>query len=279
MLRNRILFNLLWIFILFFSACSSMKKVEVKSIANIPDVKLRNLLRSNELKYDKIYLKKAGFTVQTNSDKKSFKGSIVIQRDSLIITSIFAPMGIELVRVKFDLDSIFVLDKHNKNVLKSDYNYFDRKYGVEIDFNMLQAMLTNTLFTYPLRNDFYEDLKKYKHTLSDSCYAFKSVKTKKIERKTKRNANDLVVHEINIHPELFRIFDVFIKDFQNNQTLSVKYQKFTNFDGVLFPGFINLNASQGNSKIYINLKINSVEINDGGSLYFNIPKKYEERSL
>ncbi len=282
MWKNNFLVSFILASLVFNSSCKSLKNVRVDKVGkvtNIPDVKLRNLLRNNELDYDKIYLKKANVNVTINNEKKTFKGSIVIKKDSAIIISIFAPMGIELVRAKFDPDSIFILDKYNKQVLTSDYSYFERFYGVDISFSTLQAILTNSLFIYPVKNEFYEDLKKYKHSVNDSCFAFRSVSSRRVERKSKRNANNLIVHEINIYPELFRIFNVYIRDFQSNETLIIDYKNFTKFNKVLFPEMIHLNGIQGNSNISINLKINSVEINEGGSLFFKIPDKFEQKKL
>ncbi len=285
MWKNNFLIYLILGSLVINTSCKSLKnerleKVDkIGKITNIPDIKLRNLLRSNELDFDKIYLKKANINVSINNNKKSFKGSIVIKKDSAIVVSIFAPMGIELIRAKFDTDSIYIIDKYNKVVLTSDYSYFERFYGVDLSFSTLQAILTNSLFIYPVKNEFYEDLKKYKHTVTDSCFSFRSVSSRRIERKTKRNANNLIVHEINIYPDIFRIFNVYIKDFQNNETLIVDYKNFTNFENVLFPEKIKLNGIQGNSNINIKLKINSVEINEGGSLFFKIPDKFKQKNL
>jgi hypothetical protein len=273
MLKNNLLVTLCIIFC--FVSCKSPKSLTFGDVTNITDIKLRKNLSDNELNFDKLYLKKVGFSVDTGNEKKSFKGSFVIQNDSLIIASIYALMGIELVRAKFTKDSVIVIDKHNKKVFHTNYEYFTYKFGIELDFSILQSILSNSLFIYPTENEPYSGLRKYKHYVNDNSYSFKSIKDKKFNRKAKKNKNNLIIHEVQILPEVFRISNVYLKDFGTNQTLNIDYQNFSQFDSILFPKVITLEGNRGINNIKITLKINYIEVNDGGSLHFKIPSTYK----
>ncbi len=279
MLKNSffVVAGLLFVFLV---SCKTIKSVEYSKIGNISDVKLRSNLKKNQLEYNKLYLKKVGFTFDDGKDKKSFKGSFVISKDSVIVASIFAPMGIELVRAQFNKEEVIIIDKHNKIVYQTDYDFFLNKYGIDIDYRVLQSILSNTLFTYPsYEDDYFDELKKYKNELNEKFYCFKSIKDKRLERKSRKNYKELVVHDISIYPEIFRIFQVYIKDFSLNNSLKISYSDFIKFESVLFPENIEIIGSQGNNKVDISLKINFLEVNDGGSLYFKIPSSYDVKTL
>ncbi|MGQ1785567.1 MULTISPECIES: DUF4292 domain-containing protein [unclassified Saccharicrinis] len=277
MWRNRILGIVVGI--IFITSCKTTEKITVGEVSNITDAKLRNQLKDNQLYFDKLYLKKVQFSYNDGNNKKSFKGSFVIQKDSQIIVSIYALMGIELVRAKLTKSEVIILDKHNKVALLTGYNYFNEKYGLDLDFNALQAILSNSLFLYPSEEDYFDGLKKYKHHVNDKYYSFKSLKDKKLGRLSRRSKNNIIVHEIDIYPELYRIFSVFIKDFASNQSVNVDYKYFKTFDNILFPEKIEIKAVQGAQFFHVDLKVNYLEINDGGSLHFKIPASYQSKEL
>ncbi|MCW3785175.1 DUF4292 domain-containing protein [Plebeiibacterium sediminum] len=277
MLKNK--WGWLVLIFLIIISCKTTEKVVIGNVTSISDVKLRKQLKDHEINYDQLYIKKANFTFNDGSQKRSFKGSFVIKKDSVIIVSIYAPMGIEVVRTQLTNDSVIIVDKHNKQVFKTDYSYFSKDFGVDISFDILQALISNQLFLYPSELDFYDGLKKYKNHVEQDFYSFKSIRDKRVNRIVKRDNANLVIHEISIHPDIYKIFNVFIKDFGSGQTLTVKYDDFKQFDKILFPETYEIEASQGIKKFQISLKINYLEINDGGSLHFKIPSSYQVKEI
>ncbi|WP_044212013.1 DUF4292 domain-containing protein [Saccharicrinis fermentans] len=248
-------------------------------VSNISDARLRNQLDANQVVYDKLYLKKVQFNYNDGRSKKSFKGSFVIEKDSQIIVSIYALMGIELVRAKFTKNEVVILDKHNKVAMFTNYNFFSTKYGLDLDFFALQSILSNSLFLYPSDGDYMDGLKKYKHHVEDDFYSFKSLKDKRLGRLSRRSNNNIILHEIDIYPDLYRIFNVYIKDFSTNQSVFIKYKDFKSFDDILFPERLEIKAAHGSQVFDVDLKINFLEINDGGSLHFKIPSSYTSKAL
>jgi hypothetical protein len=55
-------------------------------------------------------------------------------------------MGIELFKAEFMRDSMRVFDKMNRKYYVTDYRYFTRRFGVEVDFYSLQALIFNQFF-------------------------------------------------------------------------------------------------------------------------------------
>ncbi len=277
MLKNNVIGLICLIF--FLGSCKTSEKIVIGSVTNIPDVRLRKLLKDNQIKYDQLYLKKVGFTLDDGDQKRSFKGNFVIKKDSVIIVSIYALMGIELIRAQLTKDKVIIIDKHNKIVYNTNYSYFEDKFGVNITYGIFQSIISNQLFIYPDDGDFYDGLKKYKHETNKDSYSFKSIKDKRVTRISKRENTDLVFHEINIYPQIFKIFNVFLKDFGTGQTLKINYFNFKNYNKVLFPEDISINASQGNKIIDLSLKINYLDIDNGGSLHFKIPSSYQVKEI
>ncbi|SMO58620.1 protein of unknown function [Saccharicrinis carchari] len=277
MWRNNI--GLLFLITIALFSCKSSEMLTGGAATSITDARLRNQLILNELAYNKLYLKKIQFTLNEGDNKKSFRGSFVVQRDSQIVVSIFALMGIELVRARLTPTEVIILDKHSKVATKSNYAYFNKKFGVELDFYTIQAIISNSIFVYPSVEDKYDELKKYKHYIDKNSYVFKSLKENRLDRLMGRGKQDFILHEMYIYPDLFRIFNVYINDFSKQQSIDIRYSKFKNFGTTQFPEQIKFTAIQSDKKFMVDLNINYLEINDGGSLHFKIPSAYKIKSL
>lgn len=278
MWRNKV--QLLFVaMIIFLASCKTTEKLSKGSVSNITDARLRNQLIDNELEYKKLYLKKVQFNFNDGSQKKSFKGSFVIEKDSQIVVSIFPLMGIELVRVRLTPDDVIIIDKHNKVVTTTNYEYFNRRYGLSLNYYAIQSILTNSVFLYPVEVDNYEGLKKYKHYVEKDHYSFKALKDNRFDRIVGRGKDDVIQHEMFIYPDVFRIFKMNIKDLVKNQSIKIDYSNFIYFGSTLFPEQINFVATQEENTFEVGLKINYLEINDGGSLYFKIPSAYKTKVL
>ncbi|WP_075603841.1 DUF4292 domain-containing protein [Saccharicrinis aurantiacus] len=266
--------------LVFITSCKTTRTLNEGTVSNITDSKLRNSILENQLDFKKLYSKKLNISFNDGKTKKSFKGSYVIQKDSAIIVSIMAVMGIEVVRAQFLPNSIIILDKHNKKVFHTEYDFFANKYNLDINFDILQSILANMAFTYPPSDEPISDvLKRYKHGIRNNQYTFGVIKERRFNRLVKRQNSDLLIHDMLILPELYRISNHFIKDFSSNRTTEITYSEFTKFNNLVFPKLINVDVIDGINHFKLSLTTNNLEVNDGGSLHFKIPSSYEVTNM
>ncbi len=71
----------------------------------------------------------------------SAKVKLRMKRDSLIWASITGPVGIEGIRTQITKDSIYLIDRINKQYLESDLDTLTRLLKFEIDYKLMQAIL------------------------------------------------------------------------------------------------------------------------------------------
>ncbi len=274
-MKNILKSSLLLLLIVVGYSCKSTEVITSGNVTKITDIKLRNQLMEQQLDFNKLYSKKASISFFDGNKKTSFKGSYVIKKDSVIMVSVIALMGIEVVRAQFTPDTVIILDKHNKKAILTNYNYFFDKFDVDLDYFMLQQILTEGPFIYPSEDDIVSGLKKYKHDIREDVYTFSSVKHRRYNRLNRRQNNDIVTHQMSVYPDLFRIKDHFIKDFGSNRTIEIQYNSLKKFSEVVFPQYIKVNASQGQKEFSLDIETNYIELNDGGSLHFKVPSSYE----
>ena len=267
------LLSILLIIITIFSCKSGniliRKERKKEELKNISDAKLVRYTEDNNLVYNTMFFKKFQADITINDKNKSFKGNLFIKKDSVIILSITPLMGIELFRIKFVQDSIFIIDRTKKNIDIVDYKYIWNKFFVDIDFNTIQNILLNQFYCYPASGIDEHCIKKFKHYLRNDLYVLQSIKSNKFSRYSRRNNfKELIYHEFDIAPDIFRISKSYIKDFESNMSLTINYKKFVVLNEFVFPSVISLDGSRDGNIFKINIKFNGIDIDGVSKLSF-----------
>jgi len=203
------------------------------------------------------------FSAKVKVDYQSSKGNqpnitayIRIIKDSLIWISGYATVfNIEAFRVLINKDSVFVLDKINKQVQYRSIDYLQEVTEIPFEFNTLQDLLIgNPVF-------FEDSVVSYKETESKILLAtigkyFKNLLT--IDK-----TNHFIVHS--------KLDDVNIN---RNRTADITYDNFENNNGINFSSFRSITVSEKN-KLDIELDFKQWEFNKNLSIIFTIPKNYK----
>ncbi|MBK7856213.1 MAG: DUF4292 domain-containing protein [Bacteroidetes bacterium] len=71
-----------------------------------------------------------------------------MRRDSVIWISISPALGIEVARVLITKDSVKVIDRLSNKYKLTDYKYLNDLLRMNVDFDIIQGVLTGNLFSY-----------------------------------------------------------------------------------------------------------------------------------
>jgi hypothetical protein len=193
-----------------------------------------------------------------NGNQPNITAYIRILKDSLIWISGYATVfNIEAFRVLINKDSVFVLDKINKQVQYRSIDYLQEVTEIPFEFNTLQ----NLLIGNPV---FFDDSvvgspkKETKTFLAPIGKYFKNLLTI-------NKSNHFVVHS--------KLDDVNIN---RNRTADITYDNFENNNGISFSTFRSITVSEKN-KIDIELDFKQWEFNKNLSIIFTIPKNYKPK--
>ena len=205
------------------------------------------------------------FSAKIKVDFQNGKGNqpnitayVRILKDSLIWVSGYATVfNIEAFRALINKDSVFVIDKINKQVQYRSIDYLQEVTEIPFDFKTLQ----NLLIGNPV---FFEDsVVSYKETESKILLAtlgrdFKNLLT--IDK-----SNHLLVHS--------KLDDA---DINRNRTADLTYSNYENNNGINFSSYREITVSEKN-KLDIQLNFKQWEFNKDLSIIFTIPKNYKRR--
>ena len=84
---------------------------------------------------------KGQLKLDENGESVSSGYSLRIKKDSVIWISVQPGLGIEAARLKVTRDSVFMVNRIHREYLATDYSYLSDKFKVEMNYEVLQAIL------------------------------------------------------------------------------------------------------------------------------------------
>ncbi len=267
---NHYLFITVLGFIIVFSGCKTQKNLfegadryESKS-----PWELGNLTYQHNNNYDDLLLKNFKIKYDSPENNHTLYGTAKILRDSLMLVSLRAPMGMEISRVLLDSDSVKVINRSQKEVVYSDYNYLVNFFGFHINFTMIEDILSGN---FPDNYTYSEDSKKDNTELPEGLY------TGKYYRKGQPKS---LKFEAWVFPDLFRMEYIRFFEERNIKIFDVKYADYESIGENYYPGEITI--THGNTKgkeTQVRLIFDNFEENTDKEINFDTPSRYEKIKL
>ena len=245
-MNNRIL--LLFSLILLFSSCKKdlfQFNYSEKKRLKIEELEFDYLQAKSKIKYD------------DGIQNFNANATIRIRQDSLIWISI-SSTGVEAIRSIIQKDSIFVIDRLNKEYRRFSFDSLQRTYNIPIDYEMIQAALIGNLIKSRKNND---------KVLKDEEFFI-----------LKQNSENLSIDNF-VNSKTMKIEKVNVKDRPSESSLEIKYEDFQLHNDVLFPfeNSVILTYNRNNSELisHLNINFSRLAIDEKKIKFpFNVPNRY-----
>lgn len=244
-----------------FSSCKTLK--ERKRTKNVLTItQLYDSIQSTRLQYESLSAK---FSVKYKATSKVFnlKGNLRVLKDSIIWVSLSPGLGIEAVRLMCTKDSVFLLDKINKSITSGKYEYLNRLWKIDVDYNSLQSIITDQFFIYPAvineKQEFSTNFSLKQDSSKLSVY-----------RKTGNSVENLIKFGMGS----YIVQDYLINDVPNVRSLAVSYLPGSFNDIKNFPGTINISSTNAGKSLSIELNYTKAVLNESLSFPFTVPSSY-----
>lgn len=236
----------LFILLVLLSSCKT-KKLLTQSETGV-DFKLKEQvqkIQQAEPVFNTANVSKMSVAVEVSGRKFNTQASCKLRTDSAIHISIQPFLGFELFKVEINRDSMLVFDKVNKKLYPVPFAYFSQKFGLQVGFNDVQAMLSNRFFTVGSN---IPNLAACKQIEEDGFTNIIAFFANEMTQKTYLNASN-------------RIEKVALKTTKSEYNMLVSYGQFVNFETQIFPQTINIDASGGKRSVKFNFNISKVSFN------------------
>ncbi len=168
-----------------------------------------------------------------------------IIRDSVVHLSVQPIFGIELFVAQFTRDGFLILDKMKRVAYTGSFGQLGEQMGMVINFNSLQAMLTNRLFVLNPEGGPLGRLKAASHKGNQAL-----------------THTHVPVRQQFILNDAFRIQETQISAVVGNYHFTTRYEGFTNLDMLVFPYQQTMSLEAGKKRYTLGLTITRMIINE-----------------
>jgi hypothetical protein len=227
------------------------------------------ILRKHEFHNEWIYAK-ANVRSVINGETNVFNITLKIKSDSVIWIYISPLLGIEAARVLITQDSLKLMDRINKKYELADYRFLRELLRINVNFEMLQAMLTGNFFAYRNENKFTSVY------IEEKYFILSTLSKHKLKRSIEeKDPNKPIVQDMWIDDEYFRIIRNRIEDNKINKTIEINYSDFRDTDYGRFP-YKCVTDIKADKDIHIEIEYNKLTLGEPQEFPFSIPDSYEK---
>ncbi len=210
---------------------------------------LRNI-SSGQFDFNTLSIKaKAGLSLNNNSNNVGM--TIRMRKDEAIWISVTAIAGLEVARVLITPDSIKIRNRLQGTYIKKPFSYIYQFANRNLDFKALQALLIGNALPGTLNDTSEVEIAGDQSRLSGNMGELGYTLFFNTENKLTENS---------------------LKDRQTGKNLQANYSDFQDVSGKKIPLNIQLRSNADNKPVLVDLKYNTVTVNEAVDLPFSIPK-------
>ena len=268
-------------------SCKTPREVTRVNVKPISTPKLLKNIENTGLSYDYLTISRINCQFSNRNTNTSFRVNIKAIRDEKILASI-TKLNIPVVRVLLTPDSVVYVNYLEKNYFTDDYSYLSSILNIDLDFELVQAIISNSAFSY--RNDEKEkDFREFNSSVEEGMYVLQSQrerkvirletknKAAKIERRMKRlDDTALILQKLFFNPENFALTKVLISDKTNEREMKLNFGDFVQIEEKDYPGSIDMQFLSETEKLELNVRLSGFSTEKLSPFRLEIPQNYEQ---
>jgi hypothetical protein len=268
-------------------SCKAPKTLTAERLRPISTNRLIRNIEENAFDYKSFDIKKISCQYETSKEKASFRASLESVKDQYILLSL-SKINLPVARLLLTPDSVKMINYFEKTYSVNDYSLLNKFFNSNADFNVIQAILSNDLFSY--RNDLREqDYREFVTYADSGMYVLQSAKNRKlekIERKRKEekmerflkklDEENMVIQSLYIDPVHYKIRRIVLDDRTEERILNINFSEFQSVDNYLYPGDIHIRFTGPGDFVSLKVKLSKFSTQSTTrDLSFKIPERYK----
>jgi hypothetical protein len=283
--RNFIPFFILLVTALIVTSCHTVRTLPAFEVKPMTALKVMRRVQREAPIYNNYESKKVSFEFDLNGNKNSVSSQLKIKRNKCIILSV-RKLSLPLGRGLLAPDSIVFVNYFDKSYLSGDFTEIKKLLGIDLDYSIVQALLTADVTKLPVNDDFNKDL----YAVIDSqMYRIDNPVNSKSERTNaagnprrinlfmkKADNSEFSDYSFWIDPQDFVVRKISLKDSKSKENIDIRYNQYQHFGRNFFPQEIVLDFVSSNQKVSFLIKLSKSSINADNDFSFSIPEKFEK---
>ena len=270
------------------TSCSTSRRVSTYEIKPMSTSKIIRKMAKEAPSYKNYESKRLSLNYEDNSNKNSFSGQFKIDRDKRIILTL-KKLNLPLGRGCITPDSVIFVNYYDKSYISDDIGSLQRLIGIDLDYALLQSMLTADISKVLSNEEFDKELASY---IDENMYridsqfksriskAISAGNDKRLTRYMRRmDDSEFINYNVWIDPQFFVIRKLTFKDIKYNESLTIHYDQYELVGHSLFPQQISVEFLTPKQNMNVELNLSRPSVNKQKDFSFNVPEKFEKQHL
>ena len=283
--------NIHWWIVFFvllgFSSCKTTRVVTTAPgvVKPMSTSKLIRNIENNAFEFKHLSIKKIACQFDNGKTKASFRASLQAENEkqiTLMLTKLSIPVG----RLWLTPDSVKFINYLQENYFLDDYSYLGSLLDMNLDFEMVNAVISNDAFSL-LGRQGETDSRDYQTLVEEGMYVLQSdrnsqmdklnvgANNKKPVRRSKKPAVGASVQQkMYVDPVTFKLRKITLQDAVNHRRLNIDFSDFVEVGNQLYPGEINIYLSSDENKMEMNISLSNFSMQQEKGIRFKVPEKF-----
>lgn len=217
---------------------------------------------------------KISVDLESSKINESFTVNLKIRKDSLIWVDI-KKATVSIARVLITKDSIKTLVRfgEGEGYYPRAFHYLNDQFDTELDFNMLQDLLTANPMSF-------DPSEKFKSPKDSAYYYLTTLRKRRLRRALEHDRvykNHEVIYQYKFYPKTFRPYQVHINDVNDTTVFDARYTEYEGLDSIPLPKQLEVEASKATRKLKLNLSYKRTKLNEKTDFPFTVPDDYKRK--
>jgi len=127
------------------SSCKTKQITTTSSESGVVDYTVAQV-QQQQPQFSYLNISKMDIVANYGTQQLSFRATVKAVTDSLLVFSVQPLLGVEMFRLEFTPTSFRIIDKWNRKYTDNTYDFLRYSLGVDVNFNVIQALFFNQLF-------------------------------------------------------------------------------------------------------------------------------------
>jgi hypothetical protein len=270
------------------TSCSTTRQLPVFEIKPMTASRVMRKIERETPVYNSYESKKVSIEFDINNQKNSLSGQFKLKRNKSIILTI-RKLSFPLGRGLLTPDSVVFVNFLEKNYLSGSFDELKNLLGVDLDYNLVQALLTADVSKLLENEEFDKELLS---TIDSQMYriesridpkidrALTSGDEKKMNRYMKRMDDaEFVDFSFWVDPQYFVIRKIILNDIKHKENIIIRYNQYELIGRSLFPQEVIFDFFSPTQKVSFVIRLSKSSIKTDNDFSFSIPDKFEKVKL
>ena len=279
------MFFLIIALISFMTSCRTARDVPAARLKPMSAEKLLDQARKNAFEFEDLSIRRINVQFSNDNTRTSFRASLRATRDEKILASV-SKLNIPVGRILLTPEDVTYINYIDRNYFIGDYSFLSNMLNFEMNFNVVQAVITNPVKTGLSVNG--NDIQRFETSVEDGRYVlqpviqqagYQSGQKKYLFRNSRNNfpsgSDELMVRKLMFNPHSFVLEKMVMDDPFEDRRLEVNFSDFQKVENYDYPGSIDIKMFSENELTELNIKLRGFSTEKVDSIEITIPDRYQ----